>query len=551
MDKNKYLLLVSSLGVLVLLIVAAAQENFAREWRRIQGQAQTDEGAVAKALRQVVNPSLGVSDRCVSCHLAMTPGEQATGGLEALEPHPPVVHDPAEYGCTICHGGQGQATEKDAAHGDVEFWPDPMLPVRYSLAGCGSCHTALGVPARPVFNRARSAFQRLDCLACHRVDGRGGTIRPDGRGLEGPDLSVVGVRGYDRQWRQKHLRQAETAEEAAWETSFAPIGDEDRELLELYLRTRVGAGRLVEAKADFLGTGCLGCHRVSGVGGDEGPELTRGGEKDPGRLDFSHVPGDRSVENWLVEHLRSPAAVVVDSQMPVVALPPETIDSLTMYTFSLRRRELPESLLPQDRVRVVRFGEREFSSDGETIFLAFCSGCHGERGQGLQAPGVTTFPSIASPELHRLVSDEFLTEAIAKGRAGRRMPAWGEMEGGLRPDEIQAVVAHLRRLSRTAPTPDARPRRWVEGDVATGERLYAAACQGCHGVIGQGDEAPSLRDAVFLAGATDTFLVETIANGRQGAAMPAFAEPSTVHPNLSREEIESVVAFVRTWEKNQ
>jgi cbb3-type cytochrome c oxidase subunit III len=220
-----------------------------------------------------------------------------------------------------------------------------------------------------------------------------------------------------------------------------------------------------------------------------------------------------------------------------------------MFTLSLRRRDLPGSFLPQDQVRVARFGEREFSPDGETIFLAFCSGCHGERGEGRQTPGVMTFPAIANPDLHRLVSDDFILSAVAKGRQGRRMPAWGEMEGGLEPEEIRAAVAHLRRLSGTAPVPDAKPPRWLQADSAQGERIYAKACMGCHGQVGQGDEGPALRDPALLAEATDAFLVETISRGRRGTPMPAFSEPSTVHPTLSRAEIESVAAFVRTWEK--
>ncbi len=551
MNKNKYLLLASSLGVLALLLVAAAQENFGRDWRRIQSQAKTDEGPVPVALRQVVNPTLGTSDRCVSCHVAMAPGEQTATGMDFLEPHPAVVHDPTEYGCTICHGGQGQATEKDDAHGRVEFWPEPMLPAGFSYGGCGACHVVPGAPARPVFDRAQGAFQRLDCWACHRVDGRGGTVRPDGRGMEGPDLSLAGIRGYDTDWYAKHLAQSNTDGADAWRSSFGEISEPDRDLLKLYLGTRVGAEPLVDAKADFLGAGCLGCHRLSGVGGDEGPDLTRGGEKDPARLDFTHVPGGHSVEAWLTEHFLSPAAVVVDSKMPAVAAPKETVERLTMYTLSLRRRDLPESLLPRDRLRVARFGEREFSSDGETIYLAFCSGCHGERGQGLQAPGSVFFPAIASPDLHRLASDDYFTNAITKGRPERRMPAWGEMEGGLRPDEVKAVVRHLRRLSETQPVPDTRPARWVTANATEGDRLYAAACRGCHGLVGQGADGPSLRDPAFLAGATDTFLVETIANGRTGTAMAAFSKPSTLHRNLSREETESIVAFLRTWEKEQ
>ena len=525
MKKNKYLLLISSLGVLALLVVAAAQENFGREWRRIQAVAHGEEGPIPVALRQIVNPGLGSSDRCVSCHVAMAAGEQSVEGAAVLKPHPPVVHDPAEYGCTICHGGQGQATEKEDAHGQVEFWPEPMLPLGHSYAGCGSCHVTLGAPAKPVFARAENAVERLDCLACHRVDGRGGTIRPDGRGLEGPDISTVGIRGYDADWYAKHLDAAREAEPGPWTASVAPIGEEDLALIALYLRTRTGAAPLVEAKAAFLGAGCLGCHRVSGTGGDEGPDLTRGGELDPAQLNFAHVPGERTVESWLLEHFRSPGAVVADSQMPPAALPPRQLELLTMFTLSLRRRDLPGSLLPQDQVRVARFGEREFSSDGETIFLAFCSGCHGERGRGRQSPGVLTFPAVANPDLHRLVSDDFLISAVAKGRQGRRMPAWGEMEGGPKPAEIRAAVEHLRRLSGTAFVPDAKPPRWLQADAAQGERLYARACMGCHGQFGQGNVAPALRDPALLSEATDTFLVETIAGGRRGTPMPPFPKP--------------------------
>jgi len=127
MKKNKYLLLISSLVSLLLLAGAAVEENFFKEWRQIQSTGRSDEGSIPVQLRQIVNPSLGVSDRCVSCHVSMGPGEQGVRGADVLKTHKAVVHDPAEFGCTVCHGGQGQATVKADAHGDVHFWPEPML----------------------------------------------------------------------------------------------------------------------------------------------------------------------------------------------------------------------------------------------------------------------------------------------------------------------------------------------------------------------------------------------------------------------------------------
>ncbi len=551
MKKNKYLLLTSSFGALILLVIAAAQENFGREWRRIQAEGKTEEGPIATQLRQIVNPGLGISDRCTTCHVSMGPGEQSVIGSKLLAPHKPVVHDPAEFGCTVCHGGQGQATEKADAHGEVEFWPQPMLPARYSYAGCGTCHVPLRVPERGQLHAAQLTFERLDCMACHRVSERGGTIRPGGGGMEGPDLSAVGLTGYNRGWYEQHLEKARQEAAGPWKTSFAPVGDDDRARLAVYLDTRVGAPGLIEAKAVFHSNGCLGCHKVSGVGGDEGIDLSRAGDRDPGQTDFSAVPGEETVANWLAEHFRSPVAVAAGSLMPPVRQNERDVDQLTLYALSLRRRDLPATYAPQDRLRAVRFGEREFAADGATIYGAFCSGCHGRDGLGRRSPGVEAFPSIANPDFQKLVTDEFLHEAIRRGRPGRRMPAWGENAGGLRPEEIDAVVRHLRSLSATPGPATTGPVRWLTADAELGRRLYASSCSGCHGAEGQGGEGPALNNPVLLATASDTFLVETIANGRRGTAMNGSAVPSVVRPAYSRAEIEALAAFLRTWEKEQ
>jgi mono/diheme cytochrome c family protein len=551
MNRNKHLLLVSSIGVLVLLVLAAAHENFGREWRRIQREGKTDEGAIPVQLRQIVNPAMRSSDRCVSCHVAMGPGEQSVTGSKILAAHKRVVHDPSEFGCTVCHGGQGQATDREDAHGDVEFWPEPILPAKYSYAGCGTCHSALGVPEREQLRRATLTFERLDCLACHRVDGRGGAIRPSGGGMEGPDLSVAGLKGYDRDWYAKHAGKARKETSGPWKTSFGPATVAEREQLTVYLDTRDGTSQLIEAKSLFLSRGCLGCHKVSGVGGDEGPDLSRAGEKDPGQVDFSAVPGRRAISRWVEEHFRSPVAVVPGSQMPALLETERDLDLLTMYVLSLRRRDLPASYTPNDRVRAVRFGEREFATDGATIFGAFCSGCHGPEGGGRRSPGMAAFPSIANPDFQRLVSDDFLKETIRRGRPGRRMPAWAEVTGGLRPAEIDAVVAHLRSLGGVAETIESGPVRWVRADSAQGGRLFASSCSGCHGAKGEGGEGPALNNPVLLGLATDTYLVETIANGRRGTAMSGFSTPSVSHPAYARGEIEAIVAFLRTWGKEE
>lgn len=546
MKKNKYLLLISSLLALGLLAAAAVEENFFREWRRIQAAARGESGSIPVQLRQIVNPSLKAADRCVSCHTGMAPGESMLRGAEVLRPHRPVVHDPAEYGCTVCHGGQGQATERQDAHGQVEFWPEPMLPREMAWAGCGTCHVPLGVPGERGLKEAELAFERLDCYACHRVDGRGGTVRPDGWGMEGPDLSFAGLRGYDPAWHEKHVRKS-TTEKGAWGRSFSAVSPEDQKRLEMFLRTRTGASPLVRAKSVFLSSGCLGCHKVNGVGGDDGPELSAAGLKDPGRLNFAGVPGGRLVSAWMAEHFRSPVSVVAGSQMPPVALPEDGIRQLTYFTLSLRQRELPDRYLPRDRVRAVRFGEREFTGDGETLYGAFCSGCHGPDGLGRRLPGLVSFPGIAHPDFLSIAPEELIRRTVEEGRPGRRMPGWLKPEG-LRPEEIRAVIAYLQELGGAARQADPRPARWVRADAAQGRALFERYCSGCHGDGGKGGEGPALNNKVLLAAATDTYLVETIRRGRRGTAMAGFAEATPVRPALEQADIEAIVSFLRSLE---
>lgn len=375
-------------------------------------------------------------------------------------------------------------------------------------------------------------------------------MRPGGGGMEGPDLSQVGLAGYDAEWFKKHLAKHAEATEGPWKDSFGEIAEADRSLIDEYLALRTAAPKLVEAKALFHSLGCRGCHKVGGIGGGDGPDLTLVGDKDPGRLDFAHVPGKATLANWFAEHFRDPAKVVPGSQMPAFGLTEEQIELLTLYMLSLRRSEFPESLWPQDRIRAQRFDEREFAADGATLFGTFCAACHGPSGEGLRFPGMTPFPAIANPDFLAVASDEFLAATIRAGRPGRRMPAWNESEGGLRPAEIDALVAHLRKLGGGAAqeTPQHEAPRWVDADADAGKRLYGQFCAGCHGAKGEGLAATALNNPVLLAAASDDYLVETIGRGRRGTEMLGFRTPSPVRPALAERDIESIVAYIRQWD---
>jgi mono/diheme cytochrome c family protein len=77
--------------------------------------------------------------------------------------------------------------------------------------------------------------------------------------------------------------------------------------------------------------------------------------------------------------------------------------------------------------------------------------------------------------------------------------------------------------------------------VKDGETLFNQNCVFCHqpDAIGKPGLAPSLTNPELLSTASDTFLMGTIRDGRQGTAMPPYA-------HLGRNGIKSIVAYLRS-----
>ena len=117
------------------------------------------------------------------------------------------------------------------------------------------------------------------------------------------------------------------------------------------------------------------------------------------------------------------------------------------------------------------------------------------------------------------------------------MPAWGTKEGGLRPEEIDQVVAFLRAQQPSAPSASDGSAAPVEESL--GRETFARLCAPCHGERGQGSAvAPPLAAADNPATHDDSRLYGTITVGVQGTAMGAFRE-------LDARTLHSLIAFVR------
>ena len=148
----------ASLLLLIALAIAPTKDFF-KEWRHYQRRyvsflsGRPDGAALKKhfepGIQQIWLPELNVTDRCATCHAGVT--EKALLGAAVPEPfraHPLAGHNVKDWGCVVCHRGQGSATEVIEAHQATRAWEQPMLPVRFIQGSCGSCHQN-ELPAAP------------------------------------------------------------------------------------------------------------------------------------------------------------------------------------------------------------------------------------------------------------------------------------------------------------------------------------------------------------------------------------------------------------------
>lgn len=174
--------------------------------------------------------------------------------------------------------------------------------------------------------------------------------------------------------------------------------------------------------------------------------------------------------------------------------------------------------------------------DGAALFAKYCALCHGAKGQGYAADHAN---ALANQQFLTSATDPFLGWAIAYGRPGTPMAAFGKDRGGpLDHGQVSKLIGFIRSWQQSPPIPV--PEGLIRGEPARGEKIYAAQCSGCHGPRGKGKTAPSLNNPVLLATAPDGYLRRAIAEGRTGTPMPAFAR------KLSAEALNDVTAYLRS-----
>lgn len=185
-----------------------------------------------------------------------------------------------------------------------------------------------------------------------------------------------------------------------------------------------------------------------------------------------------------------------------------------------------------------RAAESPGGVDAAHIYHAYCSVCHGERGDGDSRATGSMRPAprnFTSPQAAVDLDRERMIRAVRDGRPGTAMAAWNSQLGE---PEIAAVVDYIRQRFMRATTT-------AEGE--RGRALYAGNCSVCHGDNGQGalwtrsSLNPPPRDFTSSAPAelSRERMLRAVTYGRPDTAMPGFGT------RLAEQDIEAVVDYVR------
>jgi cytochrome c oxidase cbb3-type subunit 3 len=163
---------------------------------------------------------------------------------------------------------------------------------------------------------------------------------------------------------------------------------------------------------------------------------------------------------------------------------------------------------------------------GRTVFGDNCAPCHGSGATGAKGyPNLNDDDWLWGGKLDQIM--QTIQYGIRSGHPKTHdsaMLAFGK-DGILKPEQIITVANYVRSLSGL---PTAKGY-----DATAGKKIFAENCSSCHGDAGTGNQelgAPNLTDKIWLYGADEETIIETITNGRAGV-MPAWVDrldPTTV-----------------------
>ncbi len=498
--------------VLVLCLAVVPVKHHFREWARYQAgylrliRHRSDNAGLERRLQPGIQqtwiPELGVVDRCTTCHVATKETSLLDVSTQPYRPHPAVPHSLTEFGCVMCHRGQGAATMVEDAHRSTKAGEQAVLPANYFAAGCGQCHQD-SPTGTPQLNLGRSLVARYGCVNCHTLK------TPEGVAVkaadEPPPLTHIGEK-TTQQWIYAWLKNPQAYSATATMPDFK-LSDAAARDISAYLIAQSTPYLAADAPKAAIAGGadaanpqegasvygeafCASCHAVQNaaglmVGGDIGPELTRIGSK--------------AKPEWLAQWVRNPKLYFPQTAMSHYRFTEKQAGLLTGFL---------EAKTDSDFLAKVNLepATQEQIANGKALVNEFgCAACHAinriQRPDNF-APELTVVGSKPLSKIAFVASaphtlPDYLAGKVRQPRifgARSKMPQYN-----FTPAQVDAVVTALLAQTERAQTLPATlrvqraPVSNYQPAGRAGRLMEDMQCFSCHAINGRGGAmAPDL-----------------------------------------------------------
>ncbi|MFQ5797211.1 MAG: c-type cytochrome, partial [Bacteroidota bacterium] len=508
MDKLRLYFALSSVFFLVVLAISPLKDFF-REWKsyqyvynRLIPELPQRIRPAEIGIKQVWVRKLDRIDRCTTCHLGLK--ENALkDSKQPFRTHPKIYHDFEEFGCTICHEGQGPATTYKESIGKVKYWDKPVFPKEFMEASCAKCHKEKEVPQAPIVTLGRKLIEESNCVGCHEMDRRRsrGDARPPGRrGFPKrwtPSLDGIGSK-VNRTWLVNWLKNPKAYFYKTKMPNFL-LTDEEVNLLVDFLMTfklfpndvrlepvpevlttasetqrekfvELGSTRFREAR-------CISCHPINERGGYVATDLGKVASKVSGQ--------------WLYNYTKDPKRLQPGVEMPRYRFNDTELTAVVAYMQSEFVDYGAEELPPHTP-------DPAYYEKGLALFKKYnCTGCHKLSGMKKSEEMGPELVFIGSKKLYEIdfgksnIERTLPSYLFTKLKAPRvfssamKMPSYEFTD-----EEAQAITVAL--LGNTSEhiveefiVPPKPPSTYApQGEF--GKLMDDLACFGCHTMFGRG-----------------------------------------------------------------
>ena len=441
-------------------------------------------------------------------------------------------HNPEQFGCTACHGGEGAQTKgvmhRKFRHGEDDHdWNDPLTeevtvfdkkyPGAFMQSKCDKCHAAeMTLAEAPLLSKGKKLFTDVGCWGCHPIEGYNDLAK------RGPTLTNIAsktTRGwmttwisYPKAWRpatrmpnfwpgavdagavphpegktdeqvlaaQQKLREQEVAAIVAylWTSSEkAPL-----------LAAIAPKGDAAKGKELFESVGCKACHVT-----EKGSEARRS----EGSKERDYAPNlwniaDKAKPEWIYSWVKNPKAMWPETKMPDLRLSDAEAANLTAYLLTLKSDEKYAEPPAADDTHLAAQGKELIAKYG-------CFGCHNIKGfenaqkigtelteHGRKAVELLDFGDVKyfteDPKHHQTYANWVweklhVPRVYAYERVETRMPQFDFTD-----EEALAILTFLKGQTGEKPEPQYLAMQSPDQQAITrGERLvFWNGCRNCH-----------------------------------------------------------------------